>query len=401
MNKALAVILLATTLDSVGMGLIFPILPELLRELTGSGEISALYGVILAGYAAMTFLFAPILGVLSDRFGRRPVLLLAMAGAVVDYLIMAFAPTLAILIVGRLVAGITAATLAVSTAYIADITPENQRARRFGYLYACFGLGFILGPAVGGALGEVWLRAPFLAAAAFNTLNIVLAFFFLKESRIGDAQNFAWRQINPFTPISWALKLESIRPLLVVYVAVAFIGMSYLTVWVLFSEDQFGWSMSVVGLSLAGYGFFQAGSQALLTEPITSWLGERRAFLTGLSFEMFALIVLSLAGQGWVAFALLPLFALGGIGEPVLQSLLTAKVSEEQQGQLQGVLTSLASLMAVFGPLFFAGLYGFVRIDWPGAIWLVVFILYLFVIPVIFMGRASWKPGTGLGDKNG
>ncbi|HHB83638.1 MAG TPA: MFS transporter, partial [Devosia sp.] len=171
MNKALVIVLLSVTLDAIGIGLIFPILPSLLRELTGTVEVSVLYGGILAGYALMLFLFAPILGMLSDRFGRRPILLVAMGGAAIDYLIMAFAPNVEILIVGRLIAGMTAASMAVATAYITDITEENQRAKRFGYLGACFGIGFIVGPVLGGVLGELWLRAPFLAAAGLNLVN--------------------------------------------------------------------------------------------------------------------------------------------------------------------------------------------------------------------------------------
>ena len=391
MNKALIVILMAATLDAVGAGLIFPILPELLRELTHSGEIAILYGLLLAGYSGMAFLFAPVLGVLSDRIGRRPVLMLAMAGAVVDYLVMAIAPNLAILVVGRLAAGITAATLAVSTAYIADITEESQRARRFGLLYACFGLGFVVGPVLGGVLGEYWVRAPFLAAAVMNGVNLILAFYFLPESRTGDGRVFSWNQVNPFRPLGWALRFKEIRPLLLVYAGMAFVGTSYVTAWVLFAEDQFGWGMAIVGLSLAAYGVAQATAQALLTGPAAALLGNRGAVLAGLVMEVIALFVLSMAGHGWIAFALLPIFALGGIGEPALQSLLSSKVGQAHQGQLQGVLVSIASLMAALGPIFFATAYGLLRGEWPGAIWLIVAGLYVLIVPIILMGGQAWK----------
>ena len=186
MNKALIIILSTVALDAVGIGLIFPILPALLREVTHSGQVDLLYGVMLAIYAAMQFLFSPALGMLSDRFGRRPVLLVSLAGAAIDYLIMAFAPSLWLLVAGRAIAGITSANMAVATAYLTDITPEAQRAQRFGLFHAMFGIGFIIGPILGGVLGDFWVRAPFIAAALLNGINFALALFVLPESRPGD-----------------------------------------------------------------------------------------------------------------------------------------------------------------------------------------------------------------------
>lgn len=391
MNKALVVVLLSVTLDAIGIGLIFPILPSLLRDLTGTAEISALYGGILAGYALMLFLFAPILGTLSDRFGRRPILMIAMGGAAIDYLIMAFAPNVEILIIGRLIAGMTAASMAVATAYITDITEERDRAKRFGYLGACFGIGFIIGPVLGGVLGEIWLRAPFLAAAGFNLINFALALYLLPESRVGRKGKFKLGQINPFAPLKWAFSFKAIRPLLIVFVGFSFVGSVYGTIWVLFTEDRYGWGAAMVGISLALYGLFNALSQALLTGPVTSWLGEKRTVLFGLSFEIIALILLAFFGQWWVIFVLLPFFALGDVGGPALQSILTSKVSEDMQGQLQGVLMSLASISAIVGPLFFTQIYALLRSDWPGAIWLVAVGIYVLIVPLIVAGGSVWQ----------
>jgi DHA1 family tetracycline resistance protein-like MFS transporter len=394
MNKALIIILFSITLDAIGIGLIFPILPSLLRELTGSSDISSLYGFVLAGYALMLFLFAPLLGMLSDRFGRRPILMIAMAGAAIDYLIMTFAANVEILIIGRLVAGMTAASMAVATAYITDITKEDDRAKHFGYLGACFGVGFIIGPVLGGLLGEIWIRAPFLAASVFNALNFALALFLLPESRskkhLEKKQKFNFKQINPFAPLGWAIKFKAIRPLLIVFVGFSFVGSIYGTIWVLFTEDRYGWSMAMVGLSLAIYGLFNASAQAFLAGHVTSWFGEKRALLYGLSFEMAALIILAIFGQWWVIFVLLPIFALGDIGGPALQSLLTSKVTSNKQGQLQGVLMSFAALASVAGPVFFTQIYAFVRTEWAGSIWLVAVAIYFLLLPVIFFGGSAW-----------
>src|SRR5215217_6300454 len=196
-------------LDAIGIGLIFPILPALLRDVGHTDDISILLGIMLALYSACQFLFSPILGVLSDRFGRRPILLLSLAGAAIDYLVMAFAPELWLLVIGRAIAGLTSANLAVATAYITDISSEDERAKRFGYFHAMFGIGFIIGPVLGGILGDYWVRAPFLAAALLNAVNFSLALFVLPESRPGlrDAK-FEWKALNPFIPLKWALTFK-------------------------------------------------------------------------------------------------------------------------------------------------------------------------------------------------
>ena len=390
MNKALVVILAAVMLDAIGIGLIFPILPALLRDVTHSGEVATLIGVMLALYSAMQFLFAPVLGVLSDRFGRRPVLLVSLAGAAIDYLVMAFAPELWLLVIGRAIAGITSANMAVATAYITDISAPEQRARRFGLFHAMFGIGFIIGPVLGGFLGEIWVRAPFLLAALLNAGNFALALFVLPESRKGTAgTSFDFSSLNPFRPLGWALNFAPLLPLIAIFVIMNFVGTIYGTVWAIFGEDAFGFDGNMIGLSLAVWGIFHAGAQALLTGPAARLLGERWAMVTGMGFELIALVLIGIATEGWVLFALAPVFALGGIGMPALQSMTTRQVDEDNQGKLQGVLSSLVSLSAVFGPLLFSTVYFALKPHWPGAIWLVGGGLYLLALPLVLRIRRT------------
>lgn len=384
MNKALVVILAAVTLDAIGIGLIFPILPELLREVTHETEIATLIGVMLALYSAMQFLCAPILGVLSDRYGRRPVLLVSLAGAAIDYLVMAFAPQLWLLVLGRAIAGVTSANMAVATAYITDISAPEERARRFGLFHAMFGIGFIIGPVVGGFLGEHWVRAPFLLAALLNAANFALALFVLPESRRGDpGARFSLSTLNPFRPLGWALSFRALLPLMAIFVILNFVGTMYGTVWAVFGEDMFAWNGYTIGLSLGVFGVFHAGAQALLTGPAARRLGEKWALVLGMACELAALVILGFATQGWILFALAPLFALGGIGMPALQSITTQQVDEDNQGKLQGVLASLVSLSAIFGPLFFSSVYFALKPTWPGLVWIVGGGVYLLALPLL------------------
>ncbi len=389
-NRPLVVILSAVMLDAIGIGLIFPILPRLLESVTHASDISLYVGVMYALYAAMQFIFSPVLGVISDRFGRRPVLLVSLAGASVDYLLMAFAPELWMLVIGRAIAGLTSANMAIATAYITDITPEEQRAQRFGLFHAMFGIGFIIGPVLGGFLGDIWVRAPFIVAAVLNALNFALALFVLPESRPGQrGAAFEWRSLNPFRPLGWALSLTGLLPLIGVFFVLTFGSQMYGTVWALWGQDAFQWNGVMVGLSLGAFGLFHAGAQAFLPGPITRRLGERNTMYFGMACECASLLVIAFAGmrQGWVVFALMPMFALGAVGMPALQSLATQQADADTQGQLQGVLASVVSLASIFGPLFFSLVYFAARSTRPGLIWLVGIGVYLFAIPLIWVVR--------------
>lgn len=383
MNRSLFVIICVVALDAVGIGLIFPILPGLLKELTGNGEISTVYGLILAAYAAMQFLFAPILGLLSDRIGRRPVLVVSLAGAAIDYLIMAFAPALWVLVVGRLVAGITSANMSVAGAYIADITEEKDRAQRFGWMSAAFGIGFIVGPVLGGLLSIYFLRAPFLVAAGLNALNLVLALVVLKESRAPSREKLELKALNPFAPLRWAFSFPALAPLIALFLIFAINGDIPGTIWVLYGTEKFVWSGLTVGLSLATFGLCHALAQALLTGPVNKRIGERWTIVVGIVVDSLAFLGMAFATNGWMAFALTPLFAMGGVGQPALQSLMSAEAGDDRQGELQGVLASALSVTSIIGPLIGTTVYFFSKPAFMGAVWILPVALYLLAIPVL------------------
>ena len=389
-RAAFGLILATVTLDAVGIGLVMPIIPRLLREVGHTGDLGWRFGPFLGLYALMQFLCSPILGGLSDRFGRRPVLLVSLAGAAVDYVFMALAPSLAWLFVGRAVAGITGANMAVAQAYIADITPEGQRARRFGLFSAVFGVGFILGPVLGGFLGEVWVRAPFLAAAGLNGLNLLLALFVLPESHQARGRPVERSAFNPFASMRWAAAFPALLPLMAAYLTLHLVGEVGGTIWVLYGEDKFAWDPWTIGLSLAGFGLFHALAQAFLAGPLAERYGERRTITIGIVADAFAYVAIALATKGWMAFLLLPVFCLGAVGQPSIQSLLSRQVGEDQQGRLQGVLASLQSLASVIGPVAIAQAYFASRGWFPGLVWAVGAVLSLLCLP-LFLARRQGK----------
>jgi DHA1 family tetracycline resistance protein-like MFS transporter len=382
-SRALVVILAATCLDAIGIGLIFPILPRLVEEVTHASNVATYVGILTALYAAMQFLFAPVLGALSDRLGRRPVLLISLAGAAVNYVVMAFAPTLWLLLIGRAIAGLTSANISVATAYITDISPEDTRARRFGWFNAMFGVGFILGPVIGGALGDYSLRLPFIAATLLNAGNLLLALFVLPESRTPTRQKIDLAALNPLRPMRWAVSMKTLTPVIALFFVLSATGEVYGTCWALWGNDVFGWNGLWIGLSLGTFGVCQTLSQAMLPGPAVKLLGERGAVLAGIAGAGAALTVMAFAREGWIVFAVMPMVALAGIGTPALQSLATRLVDEDRQGQFQGVLASAISLASIVGPLLFSTFYFVVREPWPGAIWLSALAFNAIAVPLV------------------
>jgi DHA1 family tetracycline resistance protein-like MFS transporter len=369
-------------IDGMGMGLVMPIFPDLLRQVGEDASFGWRFGLFLSIYSLMQFVCAPLMGSLGDRFGRRPVLLASLAGITIDYLFMAVAPSFWLLLIGRAISGAAGASISVLSATVADITPEQERARRFGQLSAAMGVGFIAGPAIGGVLGDSWVRAPFIAAAALGLINLAMAIVLLPESRPAAAEVDHSEALNPFAPLRWLRGFPSLGPMMMCYAIVALVGQIGGTIWVLYGQDHFHWDVKMVGLSLACFGFFHALAQSFVVGPITERFGERAALLIGVISDGAAYVLIAMAGMGWMAFALMPLFCIGGIAAPALQSLLSNRVGADFQGRLQGVLASVASLASVGGPLLISPLYVASRATMPGLAWIVGASLYLLCLPV-------------------
>ncbi len=385
-TAAVPFILITVMLDILGIGLIVPVLPRLIESLllpgdyewllrwapflklyappeelsTGAhvGEAAIFFGTFSAVYALMQVIFAPILGALSDRFGRRVVLLSSTFGAALDYLLLAFAPTLGWLFIGRVFAGITGASYSTATSYITDVTPPQKRAAAFGLLGSMFGVGFILGPTLGGLLGEYGLRAPFLAAATLNAINLLYGFFVLPESLAPENRRAFDRKRA--TPLG-ALKNLGRTPMLLglsgTLVCIFLAQQILYNVWALFGQVRFDWSPSQVGLSLAAVGLASGLVQGGVVRVAIPRLGERRSVLVALVFATAGFLAYAFATQGWMMYVIIFPFALQGLAGPAVQALLTREVKPTEQGELQGSLSSLQSLSAVAGPLISSALF--------------------------------------------
>ncbi len=383
MRSSAIIALLIVGLDAMGLGLIMPVLPTLLRELVPAEQVAGHYGALLSLYALMQVVFAPLLGQISDAYGRRPVLLASLAGAAVDYTIMAAAPVLWVLYIGRLVSGVTGATGAVAASTIAGSTDEGSRARWFGYMGACYGAGMIAGPALGGMLGSISAHAPFIAAALLNGLAFLLACIFLKETNRSYGKTGKLVRIKPFVLFRLDDALRGLTALFAVFFNIQLIGQVPAALWVIYGEDRFQWGTTTVGLSLAAFGATHAIFQAFVTGPLSSRLGERPTLLFGMAADATGFILLAFATQGWMVFPILLLLAAGGVGMPALQAMLSNNVSSNKQGALQGRLTSLTNLSSIAGPLGFTALYSATAGAWNGWVWIVGAILYLICLPIL------------------
>jgi MFS transporter, DHA1 family, tetracycline resistance protein len=356
-RAALLFIFITVALDILALGLIIPILPKLILEFSSgdSARAATLYGLFAVAFAGMQFLASPVLGALSDRFGRRPVILLSNLGLGLDYILMALAPSLWWLLVGRLLAGITAASITTANAYIADVTPPEKRAAGFGILGAAFGLGFVIGPALGGVLGSIDLRLPFWVAAGLSLANFVYGWLILPESLPAEKRRpFAWRGANPLG----ALKFLRAHPGVPVLAGGLFLSqlahMALPAAFVLYADYRYGWDEREVGLALALVGICSAVVQAGLVRRVIPRIGERRGLLFGLSMGAAGFALYGFASEGWILLLGVPVMALWGFAMPSAQGLLTRHVEAEAQGRLQGALTSLTGIAGIIGPLMFS-----------------------------------------------
>jgi MFS transporter, DHA1 family, tetracycline resistance protein len=385
-NAAVGFIFVTLLLDVMGWGLIIPVMPKLIVSLrhVDITKASSSGAWLISVYAMMQFLFAPVIGNLSDRYGRRPILLLSMFTFSIDYLICAFAPDYGWLFIGRVIAGITGASFSTASAYIADVSTPQTRAKNFGMIGAAFGLGFFLGPLLGGMLSGWGVRAPFIAAAILCFINFLYGYFLLPESLAKtNRRKFDWKRANPLGSLRLLQRYPVVGGLAISFFLIYLAAQSVQGNWNYFTIYRFSWSEKMVGISLAVVGVLVAGVQAGLTRIVNPRLGNERSVYLGFICYSIGLFLFSIATEGWMMFLFLVPYCLGGLSGPALQSILAGHVPPNEQGELQGTLTSLMSLTAVLGPLIMNNLFEyFTRKDaivyFPGAPFLLGSMLVLF-----------------------
>lgn len=361
-KAAVGFIFITLLIDVMGWGLIIPVMPKLISELKHIpvNEASSYGALLLSVYAVTQFIFAPVIGNLSDRYGRRPVLLSSMLGFGIDYIFLALAPSYGWLFVGRIIAGFTGASFTTAAAYIADVSTPQTRAKNFGVIGAAFGLGFVIGPALGGLLAGWGVRAPFYAAAGLCLLNALYGYFVLPESLSKENRRvFEWKRANPFGSLQFLRKTPGIGGLAICYFLIYLAAQAVQGNWSFFTIYRFSWSEKMVGISLAVVGLLVGAVQAGLTRVVNPKLGNVKSIYAGLLLYTIGLLLFAFATQGWMMFAFLVPYCLGGIATPSLQATLAKHVLPNQQGELQGALTGLMSLTTIIGPLMMNNLFTF------------------------------------------
>jgi len=400
-NLALTFIILTVTLDAIGIGLIFPVMPDLMTSVThGTLSQAAVWGgIITTSFAVMQFLFGPIIGNLSDRFGRRPVLLTSLAIMVVDYIVMALAHTVALLLIARIVSGIASATQSTSTAYIADISAPDERAKRFGLIGAGFGVGFVAGPVIGGLVAGIDPRAPFWVAAGLALANLLFGFFVVPESLKPELRRpFSLSRANPLSSFGAIRKLPGLRRLLLVSFIYAMTFNVWPAIWSYYGHEAFGWDAKWIGISLAVFGIGMAVVQATLVGPMIRLIGEWRTATFGMMLEVVTYVFYGFVTSGFWALAVTPLTSLGGVGGPALQGMMSRATPEDQQGELAGINTSLGALAMILTPLVMTSIFAYFTapgapIYLPGAPFLLSAAMMVVAV-IIFVAGSREKPAT-------
>ncbi len=359
---ALSFIFITLLIDVIGIGIIVPVVPVLIQELTGEGlSMASVYGGwLLFAYSGMQFVFAPVIGGLSDQFGRRPILLASLFGFGLDYTIAAIAPTLSWLFIARILAGITGASFTTASAYIADISEPEKRAQNFGIIGAAFGLGFIVGPVLGGVLGQFGSRVPFIAAAILSFVNWLYGYFILPESLPKDKRRkFDIKRANPLGSFLRLLKFPVIFSLAISMFFLYLAGQVNPSIWSYFTMLRFNFNEAWVGYSLGFVGIMVAIVQGGLIRVVIPKFGPWKSVFIGFAFHIIGFVAFSLSTEAWMLFAFIVPFSLGGIAGPALQGIISSEVPANEQGELQGSITSLMSISAIFGPPIFTGLFNF------------------------------------------
>ncbi len=365
-KAAVGFIFITILLDVMGWGLIIPVMPDLIGELKHLpvNESSVEGAWLISAYALTQFLFAPVIGNLSDRYGRRPVLLFSLLGFGIDYLFLALAPSYGWLFVGRIIAGVTGASITTASAYIADVSTNENRAKNFGMIGAAFGLGFIVGPSIGGLIASFGTRAPFYAAAGLCLLNALYGYFVLPESLPKENRRpFEWKRANPFGSLQFIKKNPAIMGLCVAFFLIYLGAQSVMGNWNFFTEYRFHWDAKMVGISLGVVGVLVGLVQGGLTRIINPKIGNEKSIYLGLTMYIIGLVLFAFATEGWMMFAFLVPYCLGGLCGPSLQATLAGHIPSNQQGELQGVMTSLMSLTTILGPMIMNNLFEFFTTD--------------------------------------
>lgn len=384
-------ILATLMIDAIGIGIVFPIMPDLMDRVgaASTAEGALLSGIMMSAYAAAMFLFGPIVGSLSDAYGRRPVLIAALVTLTIDYVIMALAPTYWLLLVGRIVAGMAGATYITATAYISDLAKPEERGAAFGMIGAAFGIGFVLGPAIGGLASGLHITAPFWIAAGLSALNVAFGVFVLPESlKPANRRPFGRRDLNPFGAIIRSFAVPGLAvPLLCIFVF-EFANMVYPTLWAFWGREVFGWNGFTIGLTLSAYGVMIAAVQAGILPQLTRRFGDYRTLLFATAAAIVGMIGFGFANTVLMVAIFLPIAALSDMAPPLLTAFAANRVGEDQQGLVQGVIASLSSVAAVAAPLALTGVFErFVNaagLYLPGAPYLVGAALILAIVPLIW-----------------
>lgn len=395
MRLPFAFVLCTVMIDAMGIGLVMPIMPQLIVEVQGGTLASAAIwgGILSTAFAAMQFIFGPILGNLSDAYGRRLVLLVSLFVMALDYVVMALAGSIWLLLIGRIVGGITAATHSTAAAFMADVSKPEDKAANFGLVGAAFGVGFVLGPVMGGLLSEYGTRAPFWAAAGLSALTFAIGFFVMPETVTDKTRRaFSLKRANPVSSLTAIAALPGIRPLLWVYFLYSVSIYVYPAIWSYFTTERFGWSPQMIGLSLGVYGIGMAAVQGGLIRPATRYLGERVTILYGMAFEIVSFLFLAFLTNGLIALMLIPMTALGAVITPALQAMMSRATPDSQQGELQGVLASLHAMSMVISPLLMTSVFAhFIQpntaIYLPGAPFLLALVLMLVGVLLFLRAR--------------